>query len=73
MRTLTPHQELGPRVALDVVAVEVAPPQLDVEPVFRGRRAVITILRVVEERGLGDLCDDRDDAVFKFNFNTLSQ
>mmetsp|Transcript_3144 Transcript_3144/g.9017 ORF Transcript_3144/g.9017 Transcript_3144/m.9017 type:complete len:409 (-) Transcript_3144:4863-6089(-) len=48
-------QKLGPRVALDVVAVEVAPPQLDVEPVFGRRRAVVAVLRVVEERRFRDL------------------
>ena len=46
-RTLTPHEELGPRVALDVVTIKIAPPQLDVQPVFGRRRAIIRILRIM--------------------------
>mmetsp|Transcript_63136 Transcript_63136/g.136700 ORF Transcript_63136/g.136700 Transcript_63136/m.136700 type:complete len:725 (-) Transcript_63136:4486-6660(-) len=46
-------QELGAAVALDVVRVVVAPAELHVDPVLRGRRAVEAVLRLGEERRLG--------------------
>ena len=55
MKTPPPHEELGPRIPLHIMRIKVAPPQLDVQPVLARGRPIITILRVVEERGLGDL------------------
>eukprot|EP00964_Phaeocystis_antarctica_P078146 scaffold48598_cov65-Phaeocystis_antarctica.AAC.1 len=48
-------EELGARVPLDVVAVVVAPAQLHVEPVLGRRAAVVRVLGLGEQRGLGDL------------------
>ena len=48
-------EELGARVALDVVRVEVAPAELDVDPVLGRGGAVERVLVVVQQRGLGDL------------------
>mmetsp|Transcript_51851 Transcript_51851/g.121766 ORF Transcript_51851/g.121766 Transcript_51851/m.121766 type:complete len:1251 (+) Transcript_51851:175-3927(+) len=47
-------EELGARVALDVVRVEVAPAQLHVDPVLVGAAGVELVVGVGEERGLGN-------------------
>jgi len=48
-------EELGARVALHVVRVEVAPAQLHVDPELGARRALKVVLGVVQQRGLGDV------------------
>mmetsp|Transcript_19228 Transcript_19228/g.59304 ORF Transcript_19228/g.59304 Transcript_19228/m.59304 type:complete len:391 (-) Transcript_19228:3185-4357(-) len=48
-------EELGPGVALDVVRVEVAPPQLHVDPELARRRALEGVLGVVQQGRLRDL------------------
>mmetsp|Transcript_62206 Transcript_62206/g.196851 ORF Transcript_62206/g.196851 Transcript_62206/m.196851 type:complete len:1067 (-) Transcript_62206:4174-7374(-) len=58
-------EELGARVALDVMRVEVTPAQLHVQPILVGALLVVHVLAAVgHEAGLGDLplvCGKKED------------
>mmetsp|Transcript_12946 Transcript_12946/g.36299 ORF Transcript_12946/g.36299 Transcript_12946/m.36299 type:complete len:360 (+) Transcript_12946:1817-2896(+) len=48
-------KELGPGVSLNIVRVEITPPQLDVKPVLVARLLVKHVLALRHQRGLGNL------------------
>mmetsp|Transcript_18308 Transcript_18308/g.41869 ORF Transcript_18308/g.41869 Transcript_18308/m.41869 type:complete len:304 (+) Transcript_18308:1557-2468(+) len=48
-------QKFGPCIPFDIVGIEIAPPELHVQPIFIGGAAIVFILGVVQETGPGRL------------------
>ena len=48
-------KELGSGVSLDVMRVEIAPPQLDIDPILVGSSPVVLLLVLVEQARLAGL------------------
>ena len=48
-------QKLGSGVPLNIVGIEVSPPQLYVDPIFVGSSAIVVLLILMQEARLADL------------------